>query len=525
MKRILHLLLIVLIPFSSFSQGNVIGKNLKISQQSKLIGSTTIGSSNFDASAILTLTSTSQGFLPPRMTTPERDDIISATTGLLIFNTDLNAYQFFDGANFVSIGGGGAGSFFTSIAYVDAGTGDDGTAILGSSALPFQSILQGQTLAGPTGLVYVLPGTYIENGLLSTPIYLTKGAHIDAPITNQVFPNGFQVYGEGKITSRLALQNRLSTSPLANNILVIDELISSGNAAFRPRNNWGATSFFIKGRKWSNTATVGMDATNITKFFLHFDEIETSKPSFKTDGAGAYYFSWNKLRSSGIGPVLFISGNASFRADFDECIITSSDFAKMTVGGTMYIKGKNIEAVNGRIFADMRGGTIFCDVDKIISGSEILQMNLHANISEYHITSKSARSFNTAVAKITNTSATSAKIFLNGNFQADNSEIISVFQGSKPNPSQIYLTGRFESKFNNALGHGILYSNEIGEINEIIFEDVTMILAGQALGAEALNATIAKDYFINGRLVSNASESLNMTKKGPGTFTQSVDTK
>jgi hypothetical protein len=49
-------------------------------------------------SAILTLTSTTQGFLPPRMTTAQRDAIASPATGLMIYNTTSNKHQGYNGS-------------------------------------------------------------------------------------------------------------------------------------------------------------------------------------------------------------------------------------------------------------------------------------------------------------------------------------------------------------------------------------------------------------------------------------------
>jgi hypothetical protein len=49
-----------------------------------------------DNSAILDLSSTSKGFLPPRMTVAQRDAILNPATGLVVFNTTtncLNVYQ------------------------------------------------------------------------------------------------------------------------------------------------------------------------------------------------------------------------------------------------------------------------------------------------------------------------------------------------------------------------------------------------------------------------------------------------
>jgi len=55
-----------------------------------------IGTINPDASSILDLTSNSQGLLPPRMTTVQRDEIISPATGLLIYNTSTSHFNYFD---------------------------------------------------------------------------------------------------------------------------------------------------------------------------------------------------------------------------------------------------------------------------------------------------------------------------------------------------------------------------------------------------------------------------------------------
>lgn len=56
-----------------------------------------------DSSAILHLESTTQGFLPPRMTTTERDAIPSPAEGLTIFNTVDSTLQYWSGACWLSV--------------------------------------------------------------------------------------------------------------------------------------------------------------------------------------------------------------------------------------------------------------------------------------------------------------------------------------------------------------------------------------------------------------------------------------
>lgn len=60
-------------------------------------GSVGIGVSNVHPSAILELESTTQGFLPPRMTTLERDNINAPAEGLVIYNLEDSVLQIFNG--------------------------------------------------------------------------------------------------------------------------------------------------------------------------------------------------------------------------------------------------------------------------------------------------------------------------------------------------------------------------------------------------------------------------------------------
>ena len=57
-----------------------------------------IGTTSPNASAIAEMNSTTQGFLPPRMTTDQRDAIASPATGLTIYNTTVNCLQWWNGS-------------------------------------------------------------------------------------------------------------------------------------------------------------------------------------------------------------------------------------------------------------------------------------------------------------------------------------------------------------------------------------------------------------------------------------------
>jgi len=57
-----------------------------------------IGTASPSSKAILDLTSTTLGFLPPRMTTVQRDAITSVPAGLFIYNTTTNKMNFYNGS-------------------------------------------------------------------------------------------------------------------------------------------------------------------------------------------------------------------------------------------------------------------------------------------------------------------------------------------------------------------------------------------------------------------------------------------
>ena len=56
-----------------------------------------------NASAILQANSTTKGFLPPRMTTAQRDLIGTPAAGLMIYNTSTNRPNFYDGSAWVAL--------------------------------------------------------------------------------------------------------------------------------------------------------------------------------------------------------------------------------------------------------------------------------------------------------------------------------------------------------------------------------------------------------------------------------------
>jgi len=74
-------------------------------QNAYFSGEVAVGASTAQSSAVLTLDSTTRGFLPPRMTTAQRDSIASPAAGLIVYNTTTGQFEGYSGS-WDGLGGG-----------------------------------------------------------------------------------------------------------------------------------------------------------------------------------------------------------------------------------------------------------------------------------------------------------------------------------------------------------------------------------------------------------------------------------
>jgi hypothetical protein len=89
-------------PYSAWMQagfGGVIPDPISLQP---LGGNVGIGTISPQFSAVLEISSTTKGFLPPRMTSPQRDAIASPVEGLTIYNTTINAFEAYNGTAWYS---------------------------------------------------------------------------------------------------------------------------------------------------------------------------------------------------------------------------------------------------------------------------------------------------------------------------------------------------------------------------------------------------------------------------------------
>jgi len=105
MRKLTSLLVLIsLVSNAALGSGELKpGPNGIISSGPVSVGTVSAPSSK----AVLDLVSTTKGFLPPRMTTTQKNAITSPATGLIVFDTTLNSLQIYNGSAWVTAGAGG----------------------------------------------------------------------------------------------------------------------------------------------------------------------------------------------------------------------------------------------------------------------------------------------------------------------------------------------------------------------------------------------------------------------------------
>jgi nitrogen fixation protein len=86
------------LAFSTNNASNVLTERFRITETGNLL----VGSTTNVPSAILAADSTTKGFLPPRMTTTQKNAISTPTAGLQVYDTTLNQMSYYNGTTWIN---------------------------------------------------------------------------------------------------------------------------------------------------------------------------------------------------------------------------------------------------------------------------------------------------------------------------------------------------------------------------------------------------------------------------------------
>lgn len=160
-----------------------------------------VGIASNDASSIFDISSTTKGFLPPRMTGAEVEAITSPATGLLAYATsagggDVTAagYYQYNGANWVSVGGGGGADgngIFTA--------GNSGLQVSSGFIADLAGVMTWQSNAATPGEMVIFRGTQGDND----PVKVTvkDDANIDGSSGFRAITDGGEIVLEGHMAN------------------------------------------------------------------------------------------------------------------------------------------------------------------------------------------------------------------------------------------------------------------------------------------------------------------------------------
>jgi len=161
-------------------------------------GSVNIGSSTTDASAKLSVTSTTQGFLPPRMTTTQKNAISSPAAGLMVYDNTLGKYNYYNGSSWQELGAG-ASQWTSSGANISYATGNVG---IGTNAIAEHKLAVNGSIVAEKVRVklygtwpdYVFEKEYKIPSLEDVEAFIKKNKHLPGvPSANAVEKEGLDL--------------------------------------------------------------------------------------------------------------------------------------------------------------------------------------------------------------------------------------------------------------------------------------------------------------------------------------------
>lgn len=146
-----------------------------------------IGTTSPDPSSSLDITSTTQGFLPPRMTITQRNNIVSPAEGLFIYNLESNCFQYYNGTTWSGCLGESPQNSLDCPSTAVNGGYTVGNALNASSTITIDvlvNVIEGYTISTNTVNGYSFSGSGVFSSIGLNTITLTGTGTPVAPQTD-----------------------------------------------------------------------------------------------------------------------------------------------------------------------------------------------------------------------------------------------------------------------------------------------------------------------------------------------------
>lgn len=287
-----------------------------------------IGTTTPSSSSLLDLSSTTRGFLTPRMTTAQRNAIVAPVKGLLVYDTDVNAMYHFNGSAWATVGfslpyTGSINATGSAINITNTGSGDaiSGTA-QSSSAIGVGGYAQLSGSYGIYGNNNSSGGFGVGGASISgTAVYgFSSGS---GTALRGVSTDGYALLTSGNL--RLTGGN---TSPTTGAVLT--SVDANGNAVWKPNKIAFSASVAENTAIPSNTYRKIEFSTENYDFgggFLPYTGTATATSSVYTAPvAGLYHFS---------AGMRFYIISSIHNIEFAQIMIYKNDFAITSVVGAV----------------------------------------------------------------------------------------------------------------------------------------------------------------------------------------------